>query len=241
MPRGLRRRKAIETIPTHHAPMAMKTRLILKGPKDIYAEPVDNPRIADNAGQLQWSNAGLRQKVDSDAGGPNINIQTTIQKIQAYKPPEYVSPYGEPRKVISETSKTRTSVVRTRPPGRSSQGIPPWRCCFAQRGIPEWDRHVDISIPGTFRICIALSCQHQKCKDCLWETSELPDHPQTRLRADSKLDETEDSSLSPPEMHEDAPDEENQTVAEKRSMAPPSMGGINRDPRTGRARLWTKK
>ncbi|KAL2067010.1 hypothetical protein VTL71DRAFT_1434 [Oculimacula yallundae] len=192
----------------------------------------------------QPSSSSLRHNVTF--GGANVNMPTTYEKIQAYKPPAYVSPYENTQRPIPETKKIKTSSL-SEPiaPRLPSKGAPPWKCCFSQTRIPEWNRHDEIWTPGTESACAAVGCQHKKCEDCLWQSLEASDGIQTRPRPFSRMANTKVTRTDSTGEDGDAPDEEAHSMTETPMiMGPPSVPssrGINRDPRTGRARLWAKK
>lgn len=94
---------------------------------------------------LQLAASGLRHNAISDCA--NTNMQTTYERIQAYKPPAYVSPYGESQSISSTTNKANLQSMREfKTPRLPLNGDPPpWLCCFAQREVPEWNRHQEAS------------------------------------------------------------------------------------------------
>ena len=92
------------------------------------------------------SNFGLRHDIRSS--GANVNMPDAFARIQAYKPPAYVSPYGQstPSKTAAAANKSIDLSTKVNKPRRLSlREDPPWLCCFAQKRIPEWRRHAEVS------------------------------------------------------------------------------------------------
>ncbi|KAG4433838.1 hypothetical protein IFR05_010686 [Cadophora sp. M221] len=192
----------------------------------------------------QLAASGLRHNVISD--GANTNMQTTYERIQAYKPPPYVSPYGGGQSNSSTTNQVNLQSMREfKAPRLPLNGAPPpWLCCFAKREVPEWNRHKEIWNPGTQNTCTIRPCQHKKCADCLWESlEEVPGGAQGQVPPLSRHRRTEDEEQDAAGVNREPADREMDLAGNVRMMAPPSMPasrGINRDPKTGRPRLWTK-
>ncbi|PVH78309.1 hypothetical protein DL98DRAFT_656201 [Cadophora sp. DSE1049] len=208
----------------------------------------------------QPSSFGLRH--DLLPGGANVNMPDTYARIQAYKPPAYVSPYGPATKAKPAAASDKSSdlpTVVSKPRRLSSRDDPPWLCCFAQKRVPEWSRHPEIWNPGATTVCTASvpqPCQHKKCENCLWESSEEPPedatNPKLQISEARKpvvmTDASElDDDLEGGPIREDLADEVSQEdmihLENSFEMTPTSMlvpKATNYDPETGRLRLWPK-
>lgn len=97
------------------------------------------------------SDFGLRHDIRS--GGANVNMPDAYARIQAYKPPAYVSPYGQSAtsKIAATANKSVDLSTKVDKPRRLLlREDPPWLCCFAQKRIPEWRRHAEVSAARLF-------------------------------------------------------------------------------------------
>ncbi|KAH7403666.1 hypothetical protein BKA64DRAFT_707146 [Cadophora sp. MPI-SDFR-AT-0126] len=260
IPGGVRERTEYST--THDS--AMEDNGDQKSPKQSSALLTDEPSPGSNFitdqshDSPQPYNFGLRHNLISS--GANVNMPDAYARIQAYKPPTYVSPYGPSTNVKSAAANNGSdlSTGASKPRRLSSRDNPPWLCCFAQKRIPEWSRHPEIWNPGTAIVCTASvphPCQHKKCEDCLWES--LEEAPEDTISQNLSVPEATKTcakadAFEPDGDPEGADSMRNMTDTTQKSIAPyddsPGMtpsgilvpNAINRDPKTGRLRLWPK-
>lgn len=98
--------------------------------------------------------------------------------------------------------------------------------------------------PGTENACTTHPCQHKKCEDCLWESLEpVPSAIKVQSVPQPKQVDIQEAEQDDAAADEEVVDEETNPMETAMMMPPPSIPssrGINRDPRTGRPRLWTK-
>lgn len=145
-PTGMR--EGADNTSNHHAPMRFEAGEEATMSSNDYLYQGFNPAIENNPDRYreepQPSGSGLRHNAAPD--GTSVNMTTTYQIIQAYRPPAYVSPYGAPQSSRSETTEVNIQSIRqSNAPRLPSKGDPPWICCFAQKKIPEWKRHKAVS------------------------------------------------------------------------------------------------
>ncbi|KAK0104818.1 hypothetical protein ONS95_005086 [Cadophora gregata] len=210
----------------------------------------DVDRVRDPA---QPPSSGLRH--DPPSVGANVNMPDTYARIKAYKPPAYVSPYVKstdaPAPAADKTSALSTQVSRPRILSAHQNDLP-WLCCFAQRRIPEWRRHLEVWNPGTATVCtvsVPHPCQHVQCGDCVLQSlEETIENTTTTVAFNAEATQTnvEDDVKGAEPIEETAEVVSQEETAHSENtpgMTPSSMlmpKAANWDPKTRRLRLWPK-